>query len=92
MMGAQLNIKDAETVRKARELARRRQQPVTSYFRALIERDWQAEEAKTDAVLEEVRAISADFVANMPIEWRGKTSRDIMDSIYDDHEPDGFAR
>lgn len=31
-----------------------------------------------------VREISAEFRANMPPEWHGKTSQEIMDAIYDD--------
>ena len=91
-MGAQLNIKDEELVRRVKRLAERRRHPVTAYLRTLVDRDWQAQEAETEALLAEVRAISAEFVANLPPEWKGKTSREIMDSIYDDNEPDGFAR
>ena len=36
-MATQLNIKDAETVRRVRELARLRGEPVTATVRALVE-------------------------------------------------------
>ena len=91
-MSIQLNIKDEDLVRRTKELARRRRQPVTAYLRALIDSDRQAQEVEREALLAKVNAISAEFVANLPPEWKGKTSKEIMDSIYDDDEPDGFAR
>lgn len=84
-MGAQLNIKDAETIRLARELADATGQPVTKAIRAALEQELARREAEIQAKIERANAIVAEFQRHMPEEWRGKTSKEIMDSIYDEH-------
>lgn len=91
-MGVQLNIKDPDTVRLARELAGKTGRTVTETIRSALER---AQEERDRAIVEKIKRaneIVAEFQKHMPEEWRGKTSREIMDAIYDDNEPDGFAR
>jgi antitoxin VapB len=84
-MGVQLNIKDAETVRMARELADATGQPVTQVIRQALERELQRREEEIQTTIAAVNEIVAEFQRNMPDEWRGRTSKEIMDSIYDEH-------
>jgi antitoxin VapB len=83
-MGAQLNIKDAETVRLARELADATGQPVTKAIRQALERELQRREEEIQETIARVKEISREFRANMPADWHGKTSKEIMDEIYDE--------
>jgi antitoxin VapB len=86
-MGVQLNIKDATTVRLARELAEARGETVTAVIRAALEREAREREA---AVAEKVRRINAavdELRKHLPPEWKGKTSKEIMDEIYEDGLP-----
>ena len=91
-MATQLNIKDPETVRLARELAGRTGKTVTETIRNALERVEADREREIAQKLAEIDEIVAEFQRRMPDDWRGKTSKEIMDSIYDDDEPDGFAR
>jgi len=88
-MGVQLNIKDERTVDLARELAGKLGQSVTETIRqALEEKARRSEDALRVTVAEDlqfVRALSTRFRAEMPAEWRGKTSKEIMDDLYDEH-------
>ena len=83
-MGVQLNIKDAETVRMARELADATGQPVTQVIRQALERELQRREADKQAYMSRLREIAREFRAHMPEELRGLTSKEWMDSIYDE--------
>ena len=83
-MGAQLNIKDTETIRLARELADATGQPVTKAIRQALEHELQRREAEIQTKIARVNAIVAEFQRNLPEEWRGRTSKEIMDSIYDE--------
>lgn len=84
-MGAQLNIKDSETIRLARELADATGQPVTKAIKAALEQELARRETEIQAKIARINAIVAEFQRKMPEEWRGKTSKEIMDSIYDEH-------
>ena len=84
-MGIQLNIKDAETVRLARALADATGQPVTKAIKLALEAELQRREVELEAKIARVHEISREFRANMPKEWRGKTSKEIMDEIYDEY-------
>lgn len=86
-MGAQLNIKDAETIRLARELADATGQPVTKAIKTALEQELARREEDIQARIARVNAIVAEFQRNMPEEWRGKTSKEIMDEIYEDGFP-----
>lgn len=78
----QLNIKDAETVRMARDLADASGQSVTATVRAGLEVLADRRKADEEAWLARVDAIVAEFQKHMPAEWEGKSSKEIMDSIY----------
>lgn len=90
-MGAQLNIKDRETVELVRRHAAETGRSVTVTVREAIERDRQARKEIVDDKRRQIDEIVAEFQRHMPDEWRGKTSEEIMDAIYDDDQPDGFA-
>lgn len=83
-MGVQLNIKDAETVRLARELADSTGQPITTAIRQALEHELQRREADIQETIKRVKEISSEFVASIPSEMRGKTSKEWMDGIYDE--------
>lgn len=83
-MGVQLNIKDAETIRLAKELAGSSGETITATIRTALEREQRARAEKLEDALRFVQELSAEFMANLPPEWEGKTSKQIMDSIYDE--------
>jgi len=81
-MATQLNIKDGEVIRLAKELAGRTGRSVTSVIRSALEGEWNRQE---DVIAEKVRqakAISAEFRQHMPREWHNMSSKQIMDEIY----------
>lgn len=84
-MGVQLNIKDPETVRLARELAGRTGLSITQSVRAALQRDLDAREAEVQERIRRVIEIADNFRRHMPADWHGKTSKQIMDEIYDEH-------
>lgn len=88
-MGVQLNIKDPETVRLARELAGQTRRTVTETVRAALEK--MAEERETEVARKKAAIVAAvaEIRADLPEAWRGKTSKQIMDSIY--NEDGSFA-
>ena len=90
-MGAQLNIKDRETVELVRRHAAETGRSVTATVREAIEQDRRARTEIVDEKRRQIENIVAAFQRHIPDEWRGKTSKDIMDSIYDDDQPDWFA-
>lgn len=81
-MGVQLNIKDTETVQLARDLADATGQSVTAAIKAALKTQIDQREAEVQARIERIDAIATEFRNNMPPEWHGKTSREIMNSIY----------
>lgn len=88
-MGVQLNIKDPETVRLARELAGATGKTVTETIRKALE-DAIAEREKVYAEkLARIEAIADKFRRHMPEEWHHMTSKQVMDSIY--NEDGSFA-
>ena len=91
-MATQLNIKDPVLIERVRELARGRGQAVTATLRALVDREWEAREADRTGRLDEMRAFTRELQAAVPLALKGLTSKEIMDSIYDDNQPDGFAQ
>lgn len=84
-MASQLNIKDAQTIAMARELAKARNTTVTGVIKAALERELREREAAREAKIAAIMKIGEEFRRTMPEEWRGKTSKEIMDEIYDDH-------
>lgn len=91
-MGAQLNIKDAETIELARDLARQLGKSVTEIVREAVREKALAQATEQVERRKQIDAILAEIHANLPDEVRGMTSKELMDSIYDDDQPDGFAR
>lgn len=83
-MGVQLNIKDAETVQMARDLADATGQSVTAAIKTALLA--QMERRKIDIAERIARMNEAvdEFRKHLPPEWEGKTSKEIMDSIYDE--------
>jgi antitoxin VapB len=83
-MGVQLNIKDAETVRLARQLADATGQPITAAIRQALVRELARREDEIQAKIAEVKEITREFRETMPEEMRGKTSKEWMDDMYDE--------
>lgn len=83
-MGVQLNIKDAETVRLARQLADAMGQPVTKAVKQALEHELQRREEEVEAKIARLREIAREFREDIPEEMRGKSSKEWMDDIYDD--------
>lgn len=88
-MGIQLNIKDAETVQLARNLADSTGQSVTAVIKTALKAQMAQREAEVEARIAAIRAAAAEFRKHMPPEWRGKTSKELMDRIY--NEDGSFA-
>lgn len=88
-MGVQLNIKDPETVRLARELADVTGQPVTQAIRQALESELRRREEEVEATVSRLREIAREFRQDIPEAWRGKTSKEWMDDLYD---ADGLPR
>ena len=82
-MGTQLNIKDAETVRLARELADATGQPVTKAIRQALEHELQRREQEVQAKVAHLREIAREFRDDIPEDMRGKSSKEWMDDMYD---------
>lgn len=88
-MGAQLNIKDAETVELARMLAKQLHKSVTETIKEALEEKARARDAEIQATIAAVRELAHEFHDSMPPKMRGKTSKEWMDDIYDE---DGLPR
>ena len=84
-MGVQLNIKDERTVQLARQLAQKLGRSVTDIVREALEEKASAREREVEAKIARLNAIVDEFQRNVPEEWRGKTSKEVMDSIYDEY-------
>lgn len=87
-MGVQLNIKDPETVRLARDLANRSGKSVTETIREALEAARHVREVETAARIAEVERIVRSARANLTPEMRRITSKEAMDSIYVDGLPE----
>lgn len=91
-MASQLNIKDDETVREIREYAAETGRTATATIREAIRNDRARRQADVQERIRRVNALIDEVRRNAPPETLKMTSKQIMDSIYDDHQPDGFAR
>lgn len=91
-MAAQLNIKDPILIERARDLAKARGQAVTTTLRALVDKEWEVREAEVAERLARMRKWADEVYAQMPKDVKRMSSKEVMDSIYDESEPDGFAR
>ena len=81
-MGVQLNIKDPETVRLARELAGATKRSVTETIRSALEREKTRQDEEIAARNARIRAATAASRADLPAEHRNMTSKEMMDLIY----------
>lgn len=88
----QLNIKDTETIELARALARRGGKSVTATIKEALQDKADAEARAMAERRGRIELLLADIHARLPVPVRSGSAREIMDSIYDDDEADGFAR
>lgn len=86
-MGVQLNIKDPETVRLARELAGKSGRSVTETIRHALEKVDADRDAEIAARVAAIDSIVEEVQRKMTPELRKVTSKEAMDSIYDDGLP-----
>jgi antitoxin VapB len=86
-MSVQLNIKDAETVQLARDLADATGQSVTAAIKTALRDQMARREEEVQARIARINAAVDEFRKHMPPEWVGKTSKEIMDEIYEDGLP-----
>ena len=86
-MGVQLNIKDPGTVRLARELADRTGRSVTETIRGALEREHVAREEELAGRRAQINDLSTRIAHKLPPELRNVTSKDAMDSLYDEGLP-----
>lgn len=91
-MGVQLNIKNPDTVRLARELANANGTTMTQAIHAALDQATVDREAAIQAKVRRVNEIVEEFQRSMPEDWKNRTSKEIMDAIYDDEQEDGFTR
>ena len=85
-MGVQLNIKDAETVRLARELADATGLPITQVIRQALERELKATAQEKQARLDGARAIIRETRTMWKPEYEGEElSVTYKDHLYDEH-------
>lgn len=82
-MGVQLNIKDPETVRLARELAGKSGRSVTETIRHALEKVDADRDAEIAARVAAIDSIVEEVQRKMTPEMRKVTSKEAMDSIYD---------
>lgn len=80
-MGTQLNIKDAETIRLARELAEVTGQPITQAIRAALRRELAELDRAKEERLEELRSIVKDARSLWKPEF---LNADLDDLLYDE--------
>jgi antitoxin VapB len=83
-MGAQLNIKDAETIELARGLAAKLGKSVTATIREALEEKARAREADVQERIAAINKIVDDIRQKMSPEVRAMSSKELMDSIYDE--------
>jgi antitoxin VapB len=81
-MGAQLNIKDTETIRLARELAEMTGQPITRAIRIALERELKELDHAKEERLTKLRSI----VKEARTLWKPEfLNADLDDLMYDEH-------
>ena len=86
-MGVQLNIKDAETIRLARELADSNGESVTATIKAALEREHAAREAEVQRRIEDIKAVVKGLEGHWKPEFDGvELSTRHGELLYDDEE------
>lgn len=83
-MGVQLNIKDAETVRLARDLAKLLHKSVTETVREALEAKARSAAEEREKRLADMIALADEAYVAMPDDVKKMSLKEIMDSIYDD--------
>lgn len=83
-MGVQLNIKDAETVELARDLAAKLGKTVTETVKTALEEKRAKREADIEAGVREVMKIGKEAAALWPDRMKDMTSEQIVGELYDD--------
>lgn len=87
-MGVQLNIKDAETVQLARDLADATGQSVTAAIKGALTDTLRIHDEERAAKRARIDAMLTDLDRLRPAELSGVSSREIMDAIYQDGLPE----
>lgn len=87
-MGVQLNIKDAETVRLARELAEITGQSVTAAIKGALAERVRGHDQERIARRARIDAMLADLDQRRPEALTGVSFDEIMGSIYEDGLPE----
>ncbi len=83
-MGVQLNIKDARAADLARDLAAKLGKSVTEVVREALEEKTRRRDEEIDRIVREALALTEGSRNHWNPEFRHATSREIMDSIYDE--------
>lgn len=91
-MGVQLNIKASETIELARDLARQLGKTLTDTVHEALEEKKQRRDADIAERIRQANALVDEVRRGLPPEILAMSSKEMMDLIYDDDEPDGFAR
>lgn len=91
-MGAQLNIKDAEVVELARHLAKQLDKSVTDTVREALQEKQRRREDEIARKTASIDALVDQVQASMPDETRRMSARELVNSLYDETQADGFAR
>jgi antitoxin VapB len=84
-MGVQLNIKDARAAELARGLAKQLGKSVTEVVREALEEKHERREAEIRRRIQAVLAITDGLKDRWDPETRHMTSKELMDSIYDEN-------
>ncbi len=80
----QLNIKDAETIRLAQELADASGDSVTATIRQALEREHRAREEQIERQVTRVLELGRTFRAGLPTDLQALSAKEWMDSLYDE--------
>ena len=83
-MGAQLNIKNPSTVRLARKLAEADGTTMTQAVHAALEQVASEREAHVQQRIAEFNTLVEDLRGKMTGAWGSKTSKELMDELYDE--------
>lgn len=84
-MASQLNIKDPETIRKARRLAETTGSSITEAVSKALDGELRRLAAEHDKRVEDFCALMREVWDNPPAAWRDKTSEELMDALYDEN-------
>jgi antitoxin VapB len=83
-MGKQVNLKNEKTVELAREIAGKKGKSIAATIHELLEQERARMADERARRIAEVMEIAAIFREKMPPEWKAKTSKEIMDELYDE--------